>query len=99
MDLCIYSVKVSLPIFQGTLQMLCCSFNNGGEIIQKQRVIYSQMARAQQQRVLILHLLAHLARVEQPGVSLVDLRVQARPTNVVVGGHGLRIPAGGARAI
>jgi hypothetical protein len=49
------------------------------------------MARAEQQRVLILNLLAHLPRVKQPGIALVDLRIEASPADVVVGGYRLRV--------
>ena len=49
------------------------------------------MARAKQQRVLILNLLAHLPRMKQPRVTLVNLRVEARPADVVVGSYRLSV--------
>ena len=55
------------------------------------RLDYSKMARAKQQRVLILNLLAHLPRMKQPRVTLVNLRVEACPADVVVGSYRLGV--------
>ncbi len=59
----------------------------------------SEMAGAQQQRLLILHLLAHLPRMEQPGVALVHLGVKARPADVVAGSDRLSVLVVGAKLL
>jgi hypothetical protein len=54
------------------------------------------MAGSKKQRVLILHLLAHLPRMKQPGITLVHLGVKARPADVMIGGDRLRVLVVGA---
>ncbi len=49
------------------------------------------MAGAEQQRVLILNFFAHLPGMKQPGIAFVNVRVEARPSYVVIRSHGLGV--------
>lgn len=51
------------------------------------------MAGTQQQRILVLHLLAHLPWMKQPRVTLVNLGIKTRPSDIVIRSYRLGVPA------